>query len=56
MEEYVRLCVNGISNQDNSTIPEAEKMKDIALSLEINENDILVDDLIEINYKCPDII
>ena len=35
--------VNGVSNQDNSTIPEAEKMKDLALSLGINENDILVD-------------
>lgn len=37
--------VNGVSNQDNSTIPEAERMKDLALSLGIDEKDILVDDV-----------
>lgn len=36
--------VNGVSNQDNSTIPEAIKMKELALSLGINEKDILIDD------------
>lgn len=36
--------VNGISNQDNSTIPEAIKMKELALSLGVNEEDILIDD------------
>lgn len=36
---------NGISNQDNSTIPEAIKMKELALSLGVNENDILIDDV-----------
>lgn len=35
---------NGISNQDNSTIPEAIKMKELALSLGISEDDILIDD------------
>ena len=35
---------NGISNQDNSTIPEAIKMKKLALSLEVKEDDILIDD------------
>lgn len=35
---------NGISNQDNSTIPEAIKMKELALSLEVKEDDILIDD------------
>ena len=34
---------NGISNQDNSTIPEAIKMKELALSLEVKEDDILID-------------
>lgn len=36
--------VNGVSNQDNSTIAEAIKMKELALSLGVNENDILIDD------------
>lgn len=36
--------VNGISNQDNSTIAEAIKMKELALSLGVNEDDILIDD------------
>ncbi len=35
---------NGISNQDNSTIPEAIKMKELALSLGVSEEDILIDD------------
>lgn len=35
---------NGVSNQDNSTIPEAIKMKDLALSLGVDEEDILIDD------------
>lgn len=35
---------NGVSNQNNSVIPEATKMKELALSLGINEDDILVDD------------
>lgn len=35
---------NGISNQDNSTIPEAIKMKELALSLGVKEEDILIDD------------
>ena len=33
--------VNGVSNQDNSTIAEAIKMKELALSLGVNEDDIL---------------
>lgn len=37
--------VNGVSNQDNSTISEAIKMKELALSLGVNENDILIDDI-----------
>lgn len=36
--------VNGVSNQDNSTIPEAIKMKNLAISLGVDENDILIDD------------
>lgn len=36
--------VNGVSNQDNSTIAEAIKMKELALSLGVNEDDILIDD------------
>lgn len=36
--------INGVSNQDNSTIAEAIKMKELALSLGVDENDILVDD------------
>ncbi len=35
---------NGVSNQNNSTIPEAIKMKQLALSLGVKENDILIDD------------
>ncbi len=35
---------NGISNQDNSTIPEARKMKELAISLGVKEEDILIDD------------
>ncbi len=35
---------NGVSNQDNSTIPEAIKMKELALSLGVKEEDILIDD------------
>lgn len=37
--------VNGVSNQDNSTIAEAIKMKDLALSLGVEQNDILIDDV-----------
>lgn len=36
--------VNGVSNQDNSTIAEAIKMKELALSLGVKEEDILIDD------------
>lgn len=36
--------VNGVSNQDNSTISEAKKMKELAISLGVNEEDILIDD------------
>ncbi len=35
---------NGFSNQDNSTIAEAIKMKELALSLGVKEEDILIDD------------
>lgn len=34
---------NGISNQDNSTISEAVKIKELALSLGVAEKDILID-------------
>ncbi len=36
--------VNGASNQDNSPIPEAIKMKELALSLGANKEDILIED------------
>ncbi len=36
---------NGISNQNNSNISEADKMKILAIELGVNENDILLDDL-----------
>lgn len=36
--------INGISNQDNSSISEAFKMKELALSLGVKESDILIDD------------
>lgn len=36
--------INGVSNQDNSVIAEATKMKDKAISLGVEENDILIDD------------
>lgn len=35
--------INGISNQDNSKVSEAEKMKKLALSLGVKEEDILLD-------------
>lgn len=35
---------NGVSNQNNSTIPEAIKMKELALSLGVKQEDILIDD------------
>ena len=35
---------NGISNQDNDIIPEAIKMKKLAIELGVNEGDILIDD------------
>lgn len=35
---------SGVSNQDNSNISEAEKMKKLAISLGVNEGDILIDD------------
>lgn len=36
--------VNEVSNQDNSTIAKAIKMKELALSLGVNKNDILIND------------
>lgn len=36
---------NGVSNQNNSIIPEAIKMKELAVSLGVNEDDILIDDV-----------
>lgn len=36
--------INGISNQDNSSISEAFKMRELALSLGVKESDILIDD------------
>ena len=36
--------INGVSNQDNSMIPEAVKMKKLAVSLGVREEDILIDD------------
>lgn len=36
--------VNGVSNQNNDPIPEAIKMKDLAISMGALEEDILVDD------------
>lgn len=36
---------NGVSNQNNSTIPEAIKMKELAISLGVSEDDILIDDV-----------
>ena len=35
---------SGVSNQDNSNISESEKMKKLAISLGIKEEDILIDD------------
>lgn len=35
---------NGISNQENDVIPEAIKMKNLAIKLGVNEQDILVYD------------
>lgn len=35
--------VNGVSNQDNSLIAEADKMKELAIELGINQNDIILD-------------
>lgn len=35
---------NGISNQNNDAIPEAIKMKNLAIELGVNEEDILIDD------------
>lgn len=35
---------NGVSNQDSSPIPEAIKMKELALTLRVKEEDILIDD------------
>lgn len=34
---------NGISNQDNDIIPEAVKMKDLAVKMGIKEQDVLID-------------
>lgn len=34
---------NGVSNQNNSIIPEADKMKELAIEAGINENDIILD-------------
>lgn len=36
--------INGVSNQNHSKIPEAIKMKELALSLGILEEDIIVED------------
>lgn len=36
---------NGISNQDNDVIPKAIKMKNLAIELGVNEEDILIDDI-----------
>ena len=36
--------INGMSNQDTLTIPEAIKMKEIALNLGVKEKDILIED------------
>lgn len=35
--------INGVSNQNNSIIPEADKMKEIAIEAGISENDIILD-------------
>lgn len=35
---------NGVSNKDNSIIPEAIKMKELAVAMGISEEDILIDD------------
>lgn len=35
--------VNGVSNQNNSLIAEADKMRELAIKLGINENDIIVE-------------
>lgn len=35
---------NGVSNQNNDEIPEAIKMKNLAVELGVNEEDILIDD------------
>lgn len=34
---------NGVSNQDNSVVAEADKMKELAIKMVISENDIIVD-------------
>lgn len=34
---------NGVSNQNNSIIPEADKMKELAIEAGINENDIILE-------------
>lgn len=36
--------INGVSNQDNSLLSEASKMKALALSLGVKEQDILIED------------
>lgn len=35
--------VNGVSNQDNSLVAEADKMRELAIELGINKDDIIVD-------------
>lgn len=35
--------VNGVSNQNNSIIPEADKMRELAIEFGINKDDIIVD-------------
>ena len=35
--------INGVSNQDNSIIAEADKMKKVAIEMGMNEEDIIVD-------------
>lgn len=48
MEELKKMVftggINGVSNQDNSLLSEASKMKALALSLGVKEQDILIED------------
>lgn len=42
---------NGISNQYNDVIPEAIKMKNLAIELGVNEEDILIDDISDNSFE-----